>query len=75
MSSSQPEQLDHLQLRALTGRYVWWQPADEILRNPIALLWSVLKTGTADDYLPVRDRLGEPALIDALRRAPPGCHR
>ena len=46
MSSSRPEQLDDLQLRALAGRYVWWQPADETLRNPIALLWSVLKTGT-----------------------------
>ena len=40
--------------------------------SPITLLWSVLKTGTADDYLAVRDRFGEPALIDALRRAPPG---
>jgi hypothetical protein len=59
-------------LAAITARYVWWQPVEETLREPTVLLWSVLKTGTAEDYLAIRDRFGEAALIDALRHAPPG---
>ena len=59
-------------LAALAARYVWWQPVDVTLREPLALLWSVLKIGTAEDYLVVRDRFGEAALIDAsaTRRRP-----
>jgi hypothetical protein len=72
MSGSRPEQLNDVQLRMLAERYVWWQPPHETLLEPAALLWSVLKGGTADDYLLVRRHYGEPALIDALRNAPPG---
>jgi hypothetical protein len=59
-------------LAELAARYVWWQPVETTLREPLPLLWSVLKIGTAEDYVALRDRVGEAALIDALRRAPPG---
>jgi hypothetical protein len=59
-------------LAELAARYVWWQPPAVTCREPLPLPWSVLNLGTAEDYLAVRDRFGEAALIDALRRAPPG---
>jgi len=59
-------------LAELAARYVWWQPVEATLREPLPLLWSVLKIGTAEDYVALRALVGEPALIDALRRAPPG---
>ena len=72
MTTRSHDHANNATLAALAARYVWWQPVDATLREPLALLWSVLKTGTAEDYLVVRDRFGEAALIDALRRAPPG---
>jgi hypothetical protein len=59
-------------LAELAARYVWWQPVEATLREPLPLLWSVLKIGTAEDYVALRELVGEAALIDALRRAPPG---
>jgi hypothetical protein len=59
-------------LAELAARYVWWQPPAVTCREPLPLLWSVLKLGTAEDYLAVRNRFGRAALIDALRRAPQG---
>ena len=72
MTAQHPDRSDDPALARLAARYVWWQPIDETLREPVTLLWSVLSIGTADDYVAVRDRFGEPALIDALRRAKPG---
>jgi hypothetical protein len=59
-------------LPELTARYVWWQPPAVTCREPLTLLWSILKLGTAEDYIAVRDLFGQAALVDALRRAPPG---
>ena len=38
---------DRAALARLAARYVWWLPVDAVLREPLPLLWSVLKTGTA----------------------------
>jgi hypothetical protein len=72
MRSNRSGQLSDVQLRALAARYVWWRPPDETLSEPVALLRSVLKAGTAEDYVLVRGHYGEPALIEALLSAPPG---
>lgn len=59
-------------LRRLAARYVWWKPAGEVLSDPAPLLWSILSIGTAEDYVTVRNIVGEAALIAALQRAPSG---
>ena len=72
MTTPRSDWLSDPALVKLAARYVWWQPTDATLRKPQAFLRSVLSTGTAEDYLVVRDRFGEPALIEALHAAPPG---
>ena len=72
MTAASGRESNDAALARLAARYVWWLPVDAVRREPLPLLWSVLRTGTPEDYLAVRDRFGEAALIDALERALPG---
>jgi hypothetical protein len=72
MTTAHRRARDNPELARLAARYVWWQPAECTLRAPSVLLWSVLKTGTAEDYVALRELYGEPALVAALQVAPPG---
>jgi hypothetical protein len=57
---------------ALAEAYVWWQPPDESLRDPAAILRQILNIGTPDDYASACRIWGEQAFRDALVAAPPG---
>ncbi|MGH6943978.1 MAG: hypothetical protein ACREH6_07145 [Geminicoccaceae bacterium] len=59
-------------LRELAARYVWWQPVEVALGWPNTLLCSIMRIGTAEDYVAARAIFGEAAFVDALQTAAPG---
>ena len=63
---------DDAVLRDLAIRYVWWKPPELALRNRSHFLCQLLQMGRAEDVRAARRILGDDALRDALRSAPPG---
>lgn len=59
-------------LRELASRYVWWESPDQALARPSRFLCQLLQLGTAEDVRAARRILGDEALREALRSAPPG---
>ena len=59
-------------LRELASRYVWWESPERALLRRSRFLCQLLQLGTAEDVRLARQKLGDEALRDALRAAPPG---
>jgi hypothetical protein len=63
---------DDVVLRELASRYVWWKPPEQALEARTHFICQLLHLGTAEDVRTARRILGDEALRDALRSAPPG---
>jgi hypothetical protein len=63
---------DEAVLRDLARRYVWWNPPEKALGRRSHFLCHLLQLGTAEDVRSARRILGDEALREALRDAPPG---
>lgn len=59
-------------LLELAARYVWWQPPEQTLARRHHFLCQLMTLGTIEDLRAAREILGEAAMLDALRHAPPG---
>ena len=59
-------------LRELASRYVWWESPERALLNRSRFVCQLLQLGTAEDVRSARRILGDEALREALRAAPPG---
>jgi hypothetical protein len=63
---------DDAVLRDLASRYVWWDSPEKVLARRPRFLCQLLQLGTAEDVRTARRIVGDDALRDALRDAPPG---
>ena len=63
---------DEAVLYDLASRYVWWTSPEKALERRSHFLCQLLQLGTAEDVRSARRILGDEALRDALRSAPPG---
>ena len=63
---------DDVVLRELASRYVWWKSPEQALERRSHWLCQLLQLGTAEDVRSARRILGDEALREALRSAPPG---
>jgi len=59
-------------LEPLAARLIWWQSAEESLRQPDRVIAQVMDIGDFDSVLRLRQVLGDPRLAAVLRRAQPG---
>ncbi len=66
-----PAELDDL-LRPLAAQLIWWQPAEDSLRNPDRVIAQVLDLGTFEAGQRLRQVLGDRRLAQVLRRAEAG---
>ena len=66
-----PAELDDL-LRPLAAQLIWWQPADDSLRNPDRVIAQVLDLGTFEAGQRLRQVLGDRRLAQVLQRAEAG---
>ena len=59
-------------LELLAARLIWWQSAEESLRQPDRVIAQVMDIGDFDSVLRLGQVLGDPRLAAVLRRAQPG---
>ncbi len=64
-------ELDDL-LRPLAAQLIWWQPAEDSLRNPDRVIAQVLDLGTFEAGQRLRQVLGDRRLAQVLQRAEAG---
>jgi hypothetical protein len=60
------------QLIAVARRVVWYKEPEAALRDPVHFLAHVMTYGNVDDIVVVENLIGDDALLEALRKAPPG---
>jgi hypothetical protein len=66
-----PDQLQEF-LRPLAAELIWWQPAEQSLRNPNRVIARVMDIGDFDSVLRLRCLLGDNYLAEVLLRAEAG---
>ncbi len=59
-------------LENLARKYCWWMTPEAALARREMFLCQMMQLGTWEDVIGVRKLLGEQALKEALRAAPPG---
>jgi len=59
-------------MRRLAARYAWWLSSDEALARTTLVLCQLMQLGTWEDVVATRAIIGDDALRQALREAPPG---
>ena len=59
-------------LLALAGRYVWWKPPEEAVRDQGHLLAQVMTLGTLEDCVWLESALDREVLVKVLRKPPIG---
>jgi hypothetical protein len=65
------EILDAL-LLANAAKYIWWEPAAEVVKRPHRVIAQVMNIGDFDDVRTLLDVAGKEALQSVLRAAEPG---
>lgn len=61
-----------MDLTPLARKYIWWQPPERTLRDPLRLIAQVMDIGTHADAEALRAAVGDEDLRRALREARAG---
>ena len=56
----------------LGRKYLWWRPVDGQPFFEDRVIAQIMNLGTYDDILKLEAALGQPHLVDVMRRAQPG---
>lgn len=63
---------DHVKLRELAAKYVWWKTPDEALTTPNRIIAQVMNIGDYADMFALAEQVGDDVLRDVITHAEAG---